>query len=79
MGPPWSGSTVALCAISLVQRLPHCLVIYLLGWGPPGGQGPQGLELLPSDCRHPVLEILAQNFPVKNVPRSECAGFGGVL
>lgn len=52
------------------------------GLGAPGGQGPQGpqgLEVLLSDYWHPVLEILAWNFLLKNVPRSECAGLGGML
>lgn len=75
------GSTVTLGEVLLIQSLTRCFVIYLLGWGPLEGrpQGPQGLELLLSDYWRPVLEILAQNFLLKNVPGSECAGLGGML
>lgn len=78
MGPPILAATVTLYShteAALTKRR-HQSPASL---GAPGGQGPQGLELLPPDCRRPVFEILAWTFPAKNVPRSELAGSGGVL
>lgn len=75
------GSTITLCNLADTE-LNTLLCNLSAGLGAPGGQGPQGpqgLEALLSDYWHPVLEILAWNFLLKNVPRSECAGSGGML